>query len=102
MLTLAADISEQVGLLSALRDAALTPQLRQAKRIRSIEALTESAQSDQVDDQVDDQVARLLVLLKQSPALAAGLIEMTDPASPRSPVQKYRLTQRGQAVAARA
>lgn len=92
------------------------------------QALTESAQSDQVGDHVSDQVARLLVLLKRSPALkagelmqqlalvhrptfrnnylrpalAAGLIEMTDPASPRSPVQKYRLTLRGQAVAARA
>ncbi|TQC33999.1 Fic family protein, partial [Rhodococcus sp. WS7] len=26
------------------------------------------------------------------PALVAGLIEMTDPASPRSPAQKYRRT----------
>lgn len=91
MLALVADISEQVGRLSALRDKVLTPQLRQGKRIRSIEALTESAQSDQVDDQVSDPVARLLVLLKQSPALAAGLIEMTDPASPRSPAQ-YKST----------
>lgn len=30
-----------------------------------------------------------------SPALALGLIEMTDPASPRSPVQRYRLTAKG-------
>ncbi|MFI8479134.1 Fic family protein [Pseudomonas sp. NPDC078700] len=92
------------------------------------QALAESAQSDQVGDQVSDQVARLLALLKRSPALragelmqqlglahrptfrnnylnpalAAGLLEMTDPASPRSPVQKYRLTQRGQAVATKA
>ncbi|BAW21187.1 TPA: Fic family protein [Pseudomonas aeruginosa] len=80
------------------------------------QALVEAGQSDQVNDQVSDQVARLLqalppgVALKSSelmqrlglshrptftqnylkPALAAGLIEMTDPASPRSPAQQYR------------
>lgn len=80
------------------------------------QALTEASQSDQVSVQVSDQVARLLqalppgVALKASelmqrlglshrptftqnylkPALQAGLIEMTDPASPRSPVQQYR------------
>ncbi|AIR88252.1 Fic family protein [Pseudomonas cremoricolorata] len=72
--------------------------------------------SDQVNVQVSDQVAKLLavltpgVALKASelmqrlglahratfnknylkPALAAGLIEMTDPDSPRSPAQQYR------------
>lgn len=76
------------------------------------QTLSETGQSDQVTD----QVARLLqalppgVALKSSelmqrlglshrptftrnylnPALAAGLIEMTDPASPRSPTQRYR------------
>ncbi|WP_368668398.1 MULTISPECIES: Fic family protein [unclassified Pseudomonas] len=30
-----------------------------------------------------------------SPVLTAGLVEMTDPLSPRSPVQKYRLTAQG-------
>ncbi|MHC5347638.1 Fic family protein [Metapseudomonas furukawaii] len=80
------------------------------------QALQEAGQSDQVSEQVTDQVVRLLqalppgVALKSSelmqrlglshrptftqnylkPALAAGLIEMTDPASPRSPVQQYR------------
>ena len=29
------------------------------------------------------------------PALAAGVIEMTQPDSPRSPTQKYRLTRLG-------
>ncbi len=29
------------------------------------------------------------------PALAQGLIEMTQPDSPRSPTQKYRLTEQG-------
>ncbi|EPL60216.1 hypothetical protein B382_22485 [Stutzerimonas stutzeri B1SMN1] len=80
------------------------------------QALLEAGQSDQVSDQVTDQVARLLqalppgLALKSSelmlrlglshrptftknylkPALAAGLIEMTDPTSPRSPAQQYR------------
>lgn len=80
------------------------------------QALQEAGQTDQVGDQVTDQVARLLhvlspgAALKSSelmqrlglshrptftqnylkPALAAGLIEMTDPASPRSPAQRYR------------
>ena len=32
------------------------------------------------------------------PALSSGLIEMTKPESPNSPVQKYRLTQQGEAL----
>lgn len=35
------------------------------------------------------------------PALAANLIEMTNPGSPSSPAQKYRLTQHGNRIAAR-
>lgn len=35
------------------------------------------------------------------PALALGLIEMTQPDSPRSPTQKYRLTTLGKQVLAR-
>jgi predicted ArsR family transcriptional regulator len=88
------------------------------------QSLVEAAQSDQVDDQVSDQVKRLLWVLKQqpalkagelmqqlglahrptfrsnylNPALSAGLVEMTDAASPRSPVQKYRLTAQGRAL----
>lgn len=72
--------------------------------------------TDQVSDQVSDQVAQLLQVLPEGislkaaelmkrlalthrptfsknylkPALAAGLIEMTDPDSPRSPAQHYR------------
>lgn len=74
----------------------------------------------QVTEQVTEQVTRLLStlstramgtkdLLKQlelshrptliqnylQPALAQGLIEMTQPDSPRSPTQKYRLTEQG-------
>ncbi len=80
------------------------------------QALLEGVAGDQVSDQVSDQVARLLQALPSGealkaselmqrlglahrptfsnnylkPALVAGLIEMTDPASPRSPAQKYR------------
>ena len=31
-----------------------------------------------------------------SPLLSAGLLEMTEPDSPKSPTQKYRITQKGQ------
>ena len=85
--------------------------------LRALAEAEESGQAiDQVTDQVTDQVASLLrvlpagVALKSSdlmqqlglshratfrksylhPALAAGLIEMTDPESPRSPRQLYR------------
>jgi Fic family protein len=80
------------------------------------QALLESEQTDQVSEQVSDQVEKLLQalpageILKASelmkrlglshrptfirnylrPALASGLIELTNPASPRSPLQKYR------------
>jgi hypothetical protein len=82
-------------------------------------ALKEATQSEPVTDQVTDQVARLLLPLRGmgamkvselmeevglahkatfranylKPALAAGLIEMTDPDSPKSPAQRYRLTE---------
>ncbi|MFK0311730.1 Fic family protein [Pseudomonas sp. NPDC090233] len=81
-----------------------------------LQALIEAIASDQVTDQVTDQVASLLSILPPGvafktselmqrlglshrptfsksylkPALAAGLIEMTEPASPRSPTQQYR------------
>jgi ATP-dependent DNA helicase RecG len=29
------------------------------------------------------------------PALSAGFVEMTEPDSPKSPTQKYRLTEKG-------
>jgi ATP-dependent DNA helicase RecG len=32
------------------------------------------------------------------PALSDGLVEMTQPDSPRSPAQKYRLTEKGKKV----
>lgn len=86
-----------------------------------LSAVEEAAISDQVSDHVSDQVKRMLAVfgaqeeLKATdlmerlqlshkptfranylnPALKLGLIEMTDPDSPRSPVQKYRLTDKG-------
>ncbi len=76
--------------------------------------------TDQVSDQVSDQVTSLISLLAGhemsgaelmqnlslkhaptfrknylTPALDAGLIERTQPDSPRSPTQKYRLTEKG-------
>ncbi len=87
-------------------------------------ALEEAAQAEIMTDQVTDQVNKLLRALRGSaplkvsdllavlglthkatfranylkPALAAGLIEMTSPDSPRSPVQRYRLTALGEAA----
>lgn len=81
-----------------------------------LEALLATPATDQVSDQVSDQVKRLLavfvkgeilagtVLMERlglkhlptfrrnylKPALAAGLIRMTQPDSPNSPTQRYR------------
>ena len=79
--------------------------------------------AQQVTEQVTEQVMRLLAALQAAPlgtkgllstlklshrptfiqnylqpALEAGLVEMTQPDSPRSPTQKYRLTDKGKAV----
>ena len=77
--------------------------------------------TDQVSDQVSDQVNALLRCLRKeeavtaaelmarlnlrhkptfqknhlNPALAAGFLEMSQPDSPRSPTQRYRLTAPG-------
>ena len=83
-------------------------------------AMTEVALTDQVSDQVKrlldslnagqalkatELMARLNLNHRPSfrrhyikPALAAKLIEMTQPDSPRSPQQKYRLTAKGIAL----
>ena len=88
-----------------------------------LQVILESIQTDQVGDQVGDQVKRLLkaignrkisaIELMESlglshrptfrknylhPALEAGLIEMTMPDSPKSPTQKYCLTEKGRKV----
>ena len=101
----------------------------QALSVALAEAVSSESVNDQVsvqvNDPVSDQVAKLLrafygnVPLRVAelmatlglvhkamfranylkPAMALGLIEMTDPGSPGSPVQRYRLTARGQATA---
>jgi Fic family protein/predicted transcriptional regulator len=89
-------------------------------------AIEEAVKSDQVDDHVSDQVIRLLDGLRNGEAgatdlmarlslshrptfrrnyleaaIAAGLIERTQPVSPRSPTQRYRLTEKGRAFLAK-
>ena len=84
------------------------------------DALSEAIATDQVSDQVSDQVALLIEtigggelssadLMKAltlshrptfrknclTPALKGGWIERTQPDSPRSPTQRYRLTRKG-------
>ena len=79
--------------------------------------------TEQVAEQVTEQVKRLLSILKDKelgskeamltlglqhrptflydylqPSLSSGLVEMTQPDSPKSPTQKYRLTERGKQV----
>jgi len=81
--------------------------------------------AEQVTEQVTEQVRRLLISLKDGPlgardamqslglrhrptflydylqpALSEGVIEMTQPGSPRSPTQKYRLTSQGKVILA--
>ena len=89
------------------------------------ETLDTAPASDQVSDQVTDQASdRVKSLLKAygeltadellrrlglrhrptfrknylNPALSAGFIEMTEPNSPRSPTQRYRLTDVGRRI----
>lgn len=87
------------------------------------DALAVFSTTDQVSVQVTDQVRRLLAALDQdekaaielmqalglrhapsfrksylTPALNAGLVERTQPDAPRSPTQRYRLTQKGKMV----
>ena len=84
------------------------------------DTLGETVLTDQVNVQVADQVHRLLAVLAQGeqsaavllaelglrhipsfrknyldPAIDAGLVELTQPDSPRSPTQRYRLTAKG-------
>lgn len=81
------------------------------------------AGAEQVTEQVTEQVRKLIACLKGktlskkeilvaldmkhrptleqdyiNPALELGLIEMTQPDSPRSPTQKYRLTKKGKSL----
>ena len=86
------------------------------------DAIREAVSADQVTDQVTDQVAQLIEAIGDSelgsadlikaaglshrptfcrnylnPALEGGWLERTQPESPRSPTQRYRLTAKGRA-----
>jgi Fic family protein len=99
----------------------------QALSLALEEAVLSESVTDPVTDLVSDPVGKLLSALHDNgplkisdlmtevglahkatfranylrPALAADLIEMTNPESPSSPAQKYRLTQHGKRIAAR-
>ena len=103
-----------------------TVYLAEPHRIQTQLGVESKAQVDpatqQVTEQVTEQVGRLLSILKGKeigskdameklglnhrptflygylqPALSSGLVEMTQPDSPKSPTQKYRLTEKGRA-----
>ena len=87
------------------------------------EQITVQKATEQVIEQVTEQVRRILDCLKNEPlrtrdamqsiglrhrptflydylqpAMDAGLVEMTQPESPKSPTQKYRLTAKGKSA----
>jgi predicted transcriptional regulator len=82
--------------------------------------LSKTEPTEQVNEQVSEQVKRLLLCLQRQPlavreimetlqlnhrptllydylkpAIDGGFVEMTQPDSPKSPTQKYRLTKKG-------
>jgi len=92
-------------------------------RLRFIVTLAEQITVQKDTEQVTEQVRRILNCLKNEPlgardamqslglrhrptflydylqpAMDAGLVEMTQPESPKSPTQKYRLTAKGKAA----
>jgi hypothetical protein len=101
-LTLVGEICERIGRWGG-RDLALSPQLRKANRIQSIQAdqvrLLLASFGSEAELSSDELLRRLGLRHKPTfrknylnPALALGVIAMTEPASPRSPTQRYRLT----------
>ena len=94
------------------------------EKLREIVLKKNTQVRGQVGGQVRGQVGKLLYVIKDGeltvselmrlmgvtsrahfredvivPALAVGYIEMTQPNSPRSPTQKYRITEKGRLVA---
>ena len=117
------------ALSAADRMAEATPfveYMLQALNISLREAIGSETVIDPVTDPVTDPVEKLLLILENrsmrtselmveiglthratfranylKPALAAGLIEMSDPENPKSPTQRYRLTGLGTSAASR-
>jgi hypothetical protein len=94
-LTLMAEICERIGRRGG-GDVPLSPQLSDQVSDQ-VKALMKSFGSDA--ELSSDELLRRLGLRHKptfrknylSPALAAGVIQMTEPDSPRSPTQRYRL-----------
>jgi len=88
-------------MLTVIRDAVLgmtteqvTEQVRQL--LRAIGQGTHSTRELMATLTLSHRPTFLYTYLQ--PALAAGWIEMTNPASPHSPRQRYRLTKKGQGL----
>ena len=89
-----------------------------------LKSLLESLTTDQAIDQVTDQVKKIINALKNgdrstsdlmkslklshrptfrhnylNPAIDSGCVELTQPDSPKSPKQRYRLTSKGRRIA---
>ena len=96
------------------------PIFKEIKQLFRLTLPLKNTSSPQVTDQVTDQVSKLLIILNFKtlssveimkrlnlghkatfrenyihPTLSSKLIEMTEPDSPKSPTQKYRLTEKG-------
>lgn len=118
-----ADYYEALGAADRLAEA--TPFVEFMLNV-ILETLEATPSSDQANDQVTDQVKALLKaygsdpeltsdeLMRRlglrhkptfrknhlNPALLSGAVEMTEPNSPRSPTQRYRLTRVGRNILA--
>lgn len=118
-----ADYYEALGAADRLAEA--TPFVEFMLNV-ILETLVATPSSDQVSDQVTDQVKALLKAYGNdaeltsdelmfrlglrhkptfrknhlNPAILSGAVEMTEPNSPRSPTQRYRLTRMGRNILA--
>ncbi len=106
-----------------LREIVLKKSIKARGQVRG-QVVENTQVRGQVGGQVRGQVGKLLYVIKDGeltvselmrlmgvtsrahfredvivPALADGYIEMTQPNSPRSPTQKYRITEKGRLVA---
>jgi hypothetical protein len=84
------------ALLAAIQESAASDQVK-----RLLDALR-SGEATAADLMLGSGLSHRPTFRKNylEPALVAGLIERTQPDSPRSPTQRYRLSARGRALAA--